>query len=386
MWTIFRWQSFVDYCAVTIFLYVLLHLAREARALRTAIVIVALYATALLARNFDLLITSWVLEACAVIGIAALVLTFQSELRYVLLRINSLLRLWPEQGGTTPQTGRAIAEAALHLASSRTGALIVLLGNDPIAGIVNGGVVLGASISSQLLEALFQKDSPLHDGAALITGDRLIEAMAILPLTERQDVPLVYGTRHRAGLGLSERTDALVIVVSEERGEVTLMQRGRTQLIEHAEELARLVQTRQSKPKISRARRLTAMLFSDAKLKGVAAGIAALIWMGTLVATGGTIRIINVPVEFSDVPVGLAIGNTSASRINLQLRGNSLMMNTGDLSRLMVRFSLRNAKAGSVNLHIGVNNVNLPPGIILDEASPPDVTVRLVGPQPAGKR
>ena len=378
MWSIFRWQTFVDYFAVTIFLYLLLHLAREARALRTAIVIAALYAAALVARNFDLLITSWVLEAWAIIGIAALVLTFQSELRYVLLRINSLLRLWPERSGTTAQTGRAIAEAAFHLAGSRTGALIVLLGNDPIAGLVTGGIVVGSAVSSQLLESIFQKDSPLHDGAALIAGDRLIEAMAILPLTERQDVPLVYGTRHRAGLGISERTDALVVVVSEERGDVTLMQRGHTQLIERAEQLAQLVQTRQSRPKVSRRGRLASALFSDAKLKLVAAGIAALIWLASSVATGATIRIVSVPVEFIDVPAGLAIAGTSASRINLQLRGSSWLMNSADVPRLIVRFSLKNAKAGAMTLHVGVGNLDLPPGIILDAPSPADVTVRLV--------
>src|SRR5260370_6875052 len=104
MWTLFRWQNIVDYTTVTVFLYILLHLAREARALRTAFVIVALYGGALLARNFDLVITSWILEACAFVGIAVLVLTFQSELRYVLLRLNPLFRPCPDQPPPPPQT------------------------------------------------------------------------------------------------------------------------------------------------------------------------------------------------------------------------------------------------------------------------------------------
>src|SRR5437660_7106177 len=157
MWTLFRWQNIVDYTTVTVFLYILLHLAREARALRTAFVIVALYAGALLTRNFELHITSWILEACAFVGIAVLVLTFPSELRYVLLRLNTLFRLWPEQPGAPAQTGRAVAEAALHLASSRTGALIVILGHDLISGLVTGGVRVGAAVTKELLEAIFQK-------------------------------------------------------------------------------------------------------------------------------------------------------------------------------------------------------------------------------------
>lgn len=378
MWTILRWQSVVDYTTVMVFLYVLLHLAKEARALRTAFVIVALYAAALLARNFELLITSWILEACALVGIAVLVLTFQSELRYVLLRLNTLFSLWPEQSGAPPQTGRAIAEAAARLASSRTGALIVVLGQDLVSGLVTGGVRVGAAVTKELLEAIFQKTSPLHDGAVVIAADRLIEATAILPLTERKDVPLVYGTRHRAGLGLSERTDALVIVVSEERGEVTLMHGGRARLIESAEQLAQLLQTSQRRPRMQWRVRAFRLLLSDARLKLISAGVAVMLWAISITATGSTIRIVSVPVEFSDVPRGLTVVEQSAPRMTLQLRGSSWLINYGDLSRLVVHFSLRNAQEGAQHFRVGAENVGLPPGIVLDAVSPPDLSVRLV--------
>ncbi len=378
MASILRWQNLVDYCAIAVFLYILLHLAREARALRTAFVIVALWAGALLARNFDLVITSWVLEASAFIGVAVLVLTFQSELRYVLLRLNTLFRLLPEQAGAGMQTGRAVAEAAFHLAGSRTGALIVILGHDAIGALISAAVRVGAAVTPQLLEAIFQKTSPLHDGAVVIAGGRLVEAMAILPLTERRDVPLVYGTRHRAGLGLSERTDALAIVVSEERGEVTLMRAGKARPIGSAEELAQLVQSSQARPRIQWRRRLAALFLSDAKLKLTSAALAALIWLTSVVAAGGTIRIVTVPVEFSDVPRGLNIADQSAPRITLQLRGSSWLMNSGDLSGLIVRFNLGKAREGAQRLRVGEGNVNLPPGIVLDEASPDYLSLRLV--------
>jgi diadenylate cyclase len=378
MWTALRWQNIVDYCAVTLFLYLLLRLAREARALRTAFTIVALYAGALLARNFELLITSWVLEACSLIGVAVLVFTSQSELRYVLLRLNGLFRIWPEQDGAPAHTGRAVAEAALHLASSRTGALIVILGRDPTAGLITGGLPVGAAVSTQLLEAIFQKSSPLHDGAAVIAGDRLVEATAILPLTERQDVPLVYGTRHRAGLGLSERTDALVIVASEERGEVTLMRAGRPSIVNSVEQLAQLLQTSQRRPKVQWRTRASTLLFSDAKLKLISAGVAALIWTISSVETFTTVREVSAPVAFRDVPPGLDVNYKSDPRIMLQLRGSSWLMNSDTLSRLIVHFSLRNAQEGTQRFHVGVENVDLPPGIVLSSASPADVVVRLV--------
>ena len=137
-----------------------------------------------------------------------------------------------------------IAEAMFDLARDRIGALVVIVRRDAILELLEGGVALGAEISSELLKAIFQKDSPLHDGAVIIDGDRALKAGVVLPLTQRQNVASFYGTRHRAGMGLAERCDALVTVVSEERGEVSLMlgrdvrlQAGPEQLRQELEEL-----------------------------------------------------------------------------------------------------------------------------------------------------
>jgi len=382
MWRILSWRNIIDFVSVTLFLYLLLRLAREARALRTAFTIVALYAGALLARNFNLIITGWVLEACAIAGVAVLLFTFQSEMRYLLLRLNSLFRLWPERAGTPPQAGRAIAEAALRLAGPHTGALIVILGGDPVAGVITGGIAVGAAVSSALLESIFQKTSPLHDGAAVVAGDRVIEAAAILPLTDRRDVPAAYGTRHRAALGLSERVDASVVVVSEERGTVTLMRGGHATPIATVDELSQLLKTSQVRPKVHWSRRVRSLLFSDAKLKLIAAGISALVWTVSAVTEVRTVRVVSAPIEFSDVPPGMDISYRSDPRITLQLRGGSWMMDTASLSRLVVTFSLRNAPEGTQHFHVGTDNLDLPAGIVLTSATPSDIVVRLARHKP----
>ena len=119
-------------------------------------------------------------------------------------------------------------------------------------------------------------------------------------------------------------------------------------------------------------------MLADAKLKLMAAGIAALVWGTSLVATGSTIRIVNVPVEFSDVPRGYNLAQQSAPRITLQLRGSNWLMNTASLTQVIVHFSLRSSQEGRQHFRIGGRNVNLPPGIVLDAASPPDLWVALV--------
>ena len=104
------------------------------------------------------------------------------------------------------------------------GALIVVARRNAVTELVSGGITLEPQFQSEILQAIFQKTSPVHDGAVIVRGDRIMRAATVLPLTERERVPSYYGTRHRAAMGLSERCDALVVVVSEERGEVKLME------------------------------------------------------------------------------------------------------------------------------------------------------------------
>ena len=110
----------------------------------------------------------------------------------------------------------------------------------------------------------------------------------------------------------------------------------------------------------------------------LSAAVAALLWAMSVMAVGSTVRIVSAPVEFSDVPRELRVVDQSAPRITLQLRGSAWLINIGDLSRLVVHFSLRNAQEGVQHFRIGADNLDLPPGIVLDAASPPDLSVRLL--------
>ncbi|HUK34292.1 MAG TPA: diadenylate cyclase, partial [Vicinamibacterales bacterium] len=213
-----RWQSAVDFIVLTVAIAVVLRWSSETRALRLALSILALRVAAVLTDQLGLLITTWVLDALTLIALLVLVVAFQPELRRAVMRLDLPGRAAHERQLPTLV---ALADAAFTLARIRCGALIVILQEDSIDELITGGVVITARVSSELLQAMFQKQSPLHDGAVVVDGDQITHAGAILPLTQRS-VPDEYGTRHRAGVGLSERSDAQVIVVSEERGDVTI--------------------------------------------------------------------------------------------------------------------------------------------------------------------
>ena len=219
-----RWQSAVDFFVLAIAIYLLLRWSREARALRVALGILAVRVGALLARQLGLPITGWVLDGATIVALLSLVVVFQPELRRALMRLDFPHRLRHRE--QMPAVS-AVTAAAWSLAKSRCGALIVIVRRDAIAELVTTGIAVGGRVSAELLGAVFQKGGPVHDGAAIIEGDVITQVGAVLPLTQRPDVPEQYGTRHRAGMGLAERSDAVVVVSSEERGEVTVMSRHR---------------------------------------------------------------------------------------------------------------------------------------------------------------
>lgn len=210
------------------------------------------------ARELGLVSLSLLLGQVGTIGIFALVVLFQPELRAALERVGRP-RLREEEGGGAAL--QEIARAMERLSERRTGALIAIERGTPLGEIAASGVALDARISAPFLEALFAPNAPLHDGGVVIQGGRVAAAGCLFPLQASDGVYRRYGTRHRAALGLSEITDAVVLVVSEERGTMRIAQGGRLgpalSLGELREQLRALVYDqevpppRKSGPKIS---------------------------------------------------------------------------------------------------------------------------------------
>ena len=371
-----RWQSAVDFVVLTAALYVLLRWAQQARALRVALLVVGLHAGALVARHFDLVITSWVLDGAAVLAIALLLLVFQPELRRFFMRLDSILSWRPGAASRLTVTYQSISQAAFRLAAASVGALVVLVRRNSVAELVSDGIALDAAISPEILEAIFQKTSPIHDGAVIVRDDHIVRAAVVLPLTERDRVPSYYGTRHRAAMGLSERCDALVIVVSEERGEVTLMEARRILRVDDPQKLAQMLEKLANRPAVNFGSRLRQSLFSNAAVKFAGLGLSALIWSASFLSTT-TVRMVGVPVEFVGVPAGMDISAQSADHLEVQVRGSSWLMDSVSLTRLVARFNLRGARDGALNIPVDPGNLQLPPGIVMERVSPARISVRL---------
>ena len=369
---VLRWQSAVDFVVLTVAIAVILRWSSETRALRLALSILALRVAAVLTDQLGLLITTWVLDALTLIALLVLVVAFQPELRRAVMRLDLPGRAAHERQLPTLV---ALATAAFTLARIRCGALIVILQEDSIDELITGGVVITARVSSELLQAMFQKQSPLHDGAVVVDGDQITHAGAILPLTQRS-APDEYGTRHRAGLGLSERSDAQVIVVSEERGDVTIMRNGSAQVMSDLDRLvATLRMTASAESNRSQRRRVRVRL--TAGVIAVSVLLSALVWSATFLLPGRSVRVQTAPVELTNVPVGLIVDAQSVQAIQVWLRATDFVFGSVNLADLVARCDLGRAHAGVNVIPLNACFLGVPLGIKVDRLTPRELRVTL---------
>lgn len=217
------WADLIDILLVTLLIYTLLMLLRGTRAMQMLWGLLVLLGIYVLAGSFGLVTLSSILShTLAVLPIAIIVL-FQQEIRRMLAAFGptTWLHVGPEQSGTTFLINE-LALAVQALASKKIGALIAIEGSDALSQWAETGIPLESRFSYDLLLNIFIPGTPLHDGAVIIRGERILAASCFLPLSSSHEISSELGTRHRAALGLCEESDAVVIVVSEETGTISL--------------------------------------------------------------------------------------------------------------------------------------------------------------------
>ena len=220
----------IDIVIVSYLLYRLLGFIKETRAQQLFRGILLIIAFFLISEVFNLSLLNWLFTRLVTVGLIAVVILFQPEIRRGLEQIGRrgvLSWQFRDMGKEDMYaTVHKIVDAVDDFSSTQTGALMAIQRETMLTDISETGVIVDAEISVRLLGNLFYEGSPLHDGAVIIRGDRVHAASCVLPLTERQNIGKNLGTRHRAALGLSEVSDAFVIVVSEETGAISVAQNG----------------------------------------------------------------------------------------------------------------------------------------------------------------
>lgn len=229
---IIRWTDIVEIIILAVIVYYVMNWIRKTRAYAMLRMLLVVFVVVILAALFNMTTIMWVIRNVSSVAILAIVVILQPELRHGLMElgqknwISSFLRTGAgENGRFSDRTISEIIRACTEMSKVKTGALIVMEHELPLTEFEDTGIEIDAIVTSQLLINIFEKNTPLHDGAVIIRGDRVAAATCYLPLSERA-IDKDLGTRHRAALGMAESSDALVIVVSEETGAISIAFRG----------------------------------------------------------------------------------------------------------------------------------------------------------------
>ena len=221
------------------------------------IAIVSMYLIRVVVGAFNMRLMTAIMDMILDVGVLALIVIFQPEIRKFLIRLgnrymssargqkflNRLLGRGGKTGTSSSEEVNDLTEACRRMSEDKTGALIVIAHNTPLDEVISSGDRIDAKVHRRLLMNLFFKNSPLHDGAVVVSGGRIVAARCTLPITEKKNIPARFGMRHKAAIGITEETDADVIVVSEETGNISFVKGGEVTPIQNINELKLLLNT-----------------------------------------------------------------------------------------------------------------------------------------------
>lgn len=325
--------------------------------------------------SMGLIVSSWAIQGIMAVSAIIVIVVFKNEIRSVLQAKNLKSILWgfPDKTENTPI--EIITESIYELAQSRTGALLVFPGREDLGEVIQSGIPWEGKISKEMIKSIFWHDNPVHDGAAIIDGDRILEVGSILPLSRRDDLPSQYGTRHRAAAGLAENTDALVIAVSEERGDVTIAKDSRVKVVKQKKKLADMLREHMGGSRIQWGRlRKRNLELSIAGLVSIL--FIAGIWFN-LTSGRDTLITFEIPVEYANRSPEMQIFDTSVNAVKLSLHGAGALMRSIRKEQVQVRLDLGKAVLGANTFTITGSDITLPPGVALKSIDPADVRVTL---------
>jgi uncharacterized protein (TIGR00159 family) len=316
-----------------------------------------------------------VVQGVVTLGAFIIIVIFRNEIRTVLLARNLKFIFWGGASKTVTSTIEIIVQSILDMARRNCGALIVLPGKEDLEEVIQKGIPWEGEISKEMISSIFWPDNPVHDGAAIIQGNQITQVSAILPLSRRDDLPSYYGTRHRAALGLAEATDALIIAVSEERGDVVAAQDSQLKVIKQQRRLKQILQqhmgiaAKKSRELLKERLMLTtAAVFSIIFVTGV--------WFS--VSKGvDSLATLEIPVVYMNRNPAMEIVKTSGNTVSLELEGSGALIKSIKPDQIQVKLDLRKLKEGPHSFTITRESISLPPGIILKGVTPPVVDVEL---------
>ncbi len=330
----------------------------------------------LAASSMGLILTSVLFQYLWAAIIVVLVIVFQPEIREMLDRASPIRYLSGiHNNDIEPDLIDEMVIAAAELARHKVGALIVFQRMNRLDNVILHGKLLDSIVSSDAIVTIFQKTSPLHDGAVLIHRGRIRSAGCILPLSRDEDLSSRFGTRHRAALGLTEKTDAFCVVVSEERGEVSVVERKEITNFKKKGDFRQSLErelgqfkSEQPQPRPG----FMSLLTSNWRLKILSVASAVFLWF-VIVGPQRSEVGMSVPIQYTNLPPVMEITGQWMDRIDVRLRGSEAGLANVNPASVRAVVDLSNVLPGLNYFRISEKNLLVPPGIKIAQIRPSDL-------------
>jgi len=358
------------------------------KAFKALVGIVVLSGVFILAKSWGLFLTTWVFQILWQVFVILLIILFQKEIRQMLERFNPLKNMGMRHdkisNGWVPEFSRWAFDAA----QKRIGAVVIFEKTDPVSDLVTRGIPMECEPLPEILNSIFYKQSPLHDGAILIFNGKISKVSCYLPLSTREDLPQEWGTRHRAALGLSEQCNAWVLIISEERGEVSFAFDNQVKKIKDEKELSFFLETQvfnEKEPEMNIRQVILSWFTKRYKIKAVVFVLVFVLWL-VFAGQQNFEKKIELPLVYRNIPESIMVSSPAAINISVTCRGLRKDISLLSKENMMSSLDLASAKRGKLHYNITKANLTLPneridivnisPGrveIITEKAQKPDI-------------
>ena len=374
---IIGWKAVVDIVLIAAGLFFLYHTLLRLGTWRIVAGIMLAAFLVLIANVLNLKGLEWIFGNFSQVAVIALVVIFQPELRKIFERAASVRR--SEIRDVGDELSHMIIDSLIKLAAQRRGAIVVFPGKEPIQEWLSGGFKLDARPSIPLIMSIFDPNSPGHDGALIIEKGKFTRFGVRLPVSQSSKLPDEFGTRHHAAMGLSEKSDALVIAVSEERGKISIFDQGKFQQLNDPEKLAKTITSHwkhtSSYPFELPEGKKRWLVFSQ---MFVSLCLAVFFWAALIIAQGEMLeKVVTVPVEYTASPADLILVGDKQKEVRLHLAGSKSDLDSINPAGLNVKIDLSKAVPGRQIFLISGENLRLPKNVNLLDMVPSSMELTL---------
>jgi diadenylate cyclase len=368
-------REIVDILIVSLAIYVVLLFVKQTKSYFVLSVSLFLIALNFFSQNLNLALTRSVLQPLSTLTFIIIAIVFQREIRRFFRWITTgQQNLFSRTHTISRAVSAEIAEAALYMAEKRIGGIFVFPGKQEIDDLIEGGQQLNGSITKELLLSIFDTSSPGHDGAVIIEHDSIKMFGVHLPLARNYNFRKA-GTRHRAATGITEDTDAISLVVSEERGVISLAKAGTLERIKDETALRAILKKLTGESENVPQGFWHYFILSNAKTKLVAVAVAFTLWTVLVMQTGVVKKEFSVPLSFQLLPLAYEVDSEAGkTEINVVLQGRSRDITAFDPTKLEVKVDAKGFATGTRSIEITEDMISVPSYLTVVEIEPDDVT------------